>query len=119
VDDAGEAPRVRLAAGRALAALDLPPEARAAIARRSRIEPFGAVRDVLLEASAPGPSPLARGNEVLSFRIDVRSVSRGILVDVGTPDGAWRRLRALPSGEVFVPGVPGGVAEVRLGVEDD
>lgn len=116
LDDEAEKPEVRLACARALAALPLDAEARLASGRRSRVEALGPVRDALRSAAAGVLQPWPSGREVLRFRIERRAPARGLLVDVGTPDGRWRRLRALPSGEVFLPNLPAGLAEVRVGV---
>jgi hypothetical protein len=123
LDDEHDA--VRLAAARALGSLRAS-GAREAIAARERVERDRKVRAALRAALAPveTPPPAAlRGSEVLYVRIatapgvrDAHSsmASDPIEVDVLLPDGRWLRTFALERGEVLVPDVPGGEADVQV-----
>jgi HEAT repeat protein len=114
---------VRLAAAHALWTLAVP-EAAEAVAARARVEPEPRVRAVLREAArAAGrpPPAIGRGREVLYVHIatapglpaDAASPS----VDVLLPDGRWLRAPSLPGGEVLVPDLMGGRAEVQVRLE--
>lgn len=122
LDDA--APEVRRAAARALEVLRVP-EARAAIAARARIEEDAAVRDALGDAaSAHERRPLggfdAVGDQVLRLRIVAAAgeTERGVPVDLVLPDGRWLRMRTLPTGELVLPDLPAGDADLRVRLED-
>lgn len=116
LDDEHDA--VRLAAARALASLDVP-AARSAIAARERVERDRDVRLSLRMALAPGSFPtVLRGRELLYVHVitapGLREPTREMLeVDVLLPDGRWLRSFALSGGEVVLPGLPSGEAEVH------
>ncbi|MGF1465028.1 MAG: HEAT repeat domain-containing protein, partial [Sandaracinaceae bacterium] len=109
--------RVRRAAARALAALDVP-EARSAAAAHLRVEERQAVRDALEDAVRPGPRrppPAAvAGDGVLYARVRTPGnvPLEAVVVDVHLPDGRWWRTRTLGQGEVLIAGLPAGEAEV-------
>ncbi|HEY8432027.1 MAG TPA: hypothetical protein VIL20_26805, partial [Sandaracinaceae bacterium] len=123
LDDEHDA--VRFAVARALASLDVN-AAREAIAARERVEPNERVWRALRAALAGGRPPPARlaGSEVLLVRIvtapglctagEAACAGGAIDVDVLLPDGRWLRTFALPGGEVIVPDLPAGEAEVQV-----
>ncbi|MCB9595912.1 MAG: HEAT repeat domain-containing protein [Sandaracinaceae bacterium] len=111
---------VRLAVARALEALAVP-AASSAIAARARVERDDRVRRALVAvAASPGrrpPPPFRRGDAVLHVRISTApGLSRGadLAVDVLLPDGRWLSTLALSSGEVLVPDLAEGEAEVQV-----
>ncbi len=121
LDDEHDA--VRLASARALAS-SAPREARAALAARERVERDDEVRAALRAALDAGegrpPPPSVHGDEVLFVRVvtapGVRRRAEGerIEVDVVLPDGRWLRTFAIAGGEVVVPDLPAGDAEVQV-----
>jgi len=112
--------RIRLAAARALSQLggrgldaDLAPAA--------RVERSAAVHDALREAieRAGGVEPSGastgarRPGELLEVRAGVQAPGGGeVLLDVRTVDGRWRRVRSGGQGELILPDLVGGSAEV-------
>lgn len=110
---------VRLAAARALASLGVS-GARDAIAARERVERDAEVKRALRAALAPGAGPVVlEGSEPLYVRIEAapgpREQARELLeVDVLLPDGRWLRTFALAGGEVLLPRLPAGEAEVQV-----
>jgi len=114
-----EAPRVRLAADRALGSLAVP-EATPACASHARTEVVELVRAALADAAeAPGRRPrpaILRGDEVLYVRVSTApGIARGpeLAVDVMLDDGRWLRTVASRAGEVLIPDLPAGAAEVQ------
>jgi HEAT repeat protein len=110
--------RLRLAAVRALSALG---GSRIALAlrRHARIERDPLVRRVALEAVAHAGVPAAlleRGQLALEVRVRAErgAAQQHPRLEVLLEDGRWLRLRALPGGELVVPDLPEGEAEVRV-----
>lgn len=114
LDDAS--PRLRLAAAHALASLGGPAAARALVVR-ARVESEPKLREALREAAASDGAalPLApKGALAIEARIRAASPrAPRALFDVLLPDGRWLRMRALPEGELIVPDLPAGEADVR------
>lgn len=111
---------VRLAVARSLAVLATS-DASEALAARMRVEPDPSVRSALRQAAeTPGrraPRAIARGDDVLYVRVSTApGLSRGpdLAVDVLLADGRWLRTVALSSGEVLIPDLPAGEAEVQV-----
>jgi HEAT repeat protein len=109
--------RLRLAAVRALAALGGRSSA-LALTAHARVERDGLVRREALHGAALGgvPAPLfARGELALEVRLREERPpgQQRPLVDVWLPDGRWLRLRTLPGGELLVPDLAPGQADVR------
>lgn len=111
---------VRLAVARALGALAVD-DASEPIASHMRVETNAPVRDALRQSiGVPGrrpPPPIGRGEDVLYVRISTAAgLSRGpeLAVDVLLADGRWLQTVALSTGEVLVPDLPAGEAEVQL-----
>lgn len=104
-------------------------DAQAALAGAQRLEEDAAVRTLeqdALDAARDGhPRPPATGSEVL--RVEVRRApssearptpttgeSTGIPVEALLPDGRWLRIHTLGGGELILPDLPAGKADVRL-----
>ena len=111
---------VRLAAARALETLGAP-EAEPLLSAHARVERDDRVRAALVEAAATNthraPPALQFGDRVLYTRVSTApglSTGDALSVDVLLPDGRWLRVQALGGGEVFVPDLPGGQAEVQV-----
>ena len=113
---------VRLAAARALATLAVE-ESVPAIAARERVERDRRVAEMLRTAAvAPaGRSwpPLDRGQDVLFARVVAAPgiEAPGLAVDVLLSDGRWLRAPTLVGGEVLVPDLASGEAEVQIGID--
>ncbi len=105
---------VRRAAARALARL-APSEAAPTLARRARVEADDEVRRWLLR-SASGASPSTRGRQVLRFRVVTATPNERVPVDITLHDGRWLRMHTLPTGELFLAGLPESSANVRVRV---
>lgn len=118
-------PEVRLAAARALATLGAP-ASRSLLAGAARVETSEEVRAVLIDAVAvlDGRRAVpfdATGDEVLRVRV-VTTGARGsgaqrsdpVPVDVVLPSGRWLRMSSLDGGDVLLPDLPRGVADVRV-----
>ncbi len=110
---------VRLAVARALEVLAVP-EAAPAIAAAARVERDDRVRRALLDASLAAdrrpPPAFRRGRGTVYARITTppglaRAAST---VDVVLGDGRWLATLALPTGEVLVPDLPDGEAEILV-----
>jgi len=120
LDDPHDA--VRLAAARALEVLAVD-AARGAVEARLRVEAEPRVRAALVAAARPGrrPAPALRpGRSMLYARVSTApGIERGhdFAVEVTLADGRWLRTLALATGEVFVPDVPAGVAELQVALE--
>ncbi len=114
---------VRLAVARALEALG-EPRAAPAIAARARVERQEAVRLALIDASRSAsrrtPPPIRVGDTVFYARVSTAAgLARGpdLGVDVLLADGRWLRTLTLSTGEVLVPDLPAGEAEVQVRLE--
>ncbi len=115
-------PEVRRAAARALAVLAVPASA-AVLEAQARVEDDASVRLALSDAAAVAEGqrrrPLAfdeAGDEVLRVRVAALAQGRreGVPVDVVLPDGRWLTLTTLPGGELLLPDLPAGRADVRV-----
>lgn len=114
---------VRLSAARALGVLAAPASLDA-LAARARVENDPRVRTALSDAiracrgasAGPPRSFAVAGDEIFRMRVAVAEVHRTLLVDVVLPDGRWLRMRTLPTGELFLTGLPAGTADVRVRV---
>ncbi|MCZ7683496.1 MAG: hypothetical protein M5U28_33815 [Sandaracinaceae bacterium] len=79
-----------------------------------------ALRAALGAGEGRPPPPSVHGDEVLFVRVvtapGVRRRAEGerIEVDVVLPDGRWLRTFAIAGGEVVVPDLPAGEAEVQV-----
>lgn len=109
---------IRLAAARALESLAVV-EASDAIRASARVERDPVVRRALRAAardSARPSSPIARGDELLYVHVSTAPGLAGaaVGVDVLLPDGRWLEMTSLSTGEVLVPDLPAGDAEVLV-----
>jgi HEAT repeat protein len=110
--------RLRLAAVRALAALGGSKIA-LALRRHARIERDPLVRRATIEMVAHAGVPAAlreRGSLALEVRVRAERGAAQLRprLEVLLEDGRWLRVRALPGGELIVPDLPPGEAEVRV-----
>ena len=105
-----DAPR-RRAIARALAALGTGGLPEGLRRRRVAFEPQ------LRAAWADGAR--ASGRRVLRFRVEAEQAPEGVLCLIELPSGQMRLQRTLPGGELFVPGLQSGDADVRPILERD
>lgn len=111
---------VRRAAARALAALAVP-ASRSRLAGAARAETSDDVRAALLDAVAAVDGrrlvPFdAAGDAVLRVRVVTTGAARSepVPVDIVLPSGRWLRIASLEHGELLLPDLPRGVADVRV-----
>lgn len=105
---------VRRAAARTLAHLS-PADAETTLQRRARVEADDEVRRWLLR-SARGATAATRGRQVLRFRVVTATPDERVPVDITLHDGRWLRMLTLPTGELFLAGLPESSANVRVRV---
>lgn len=109
-----EDPQVRRAAAWALARLGVPRPERRRFLALSRLLDDPSLRAPLRAVGEGRPLAPPTGRRVLRFRVAVPGYAGGVPVSVALPDGRSWELLSLPTGEVVLPGLPAGDANVQV-----